>query len=71
MNISATWIKAPGGGGGGGRLRVWAVVPGGTSDGGVRAFSTCGRFEMRWRREGKRGAGGFEAQVYSSVNRQI
>jgi hypothetical protein len=33
--------------------------------GGVHAFSMCGCFEMRQRREGKRSAGGFEAQVYS------
>jgi hypothetical protein len=37
----------------------------------VEAMVACGRLKMRQRREGKRSAGSFEAQVYSSVNRRI
>jgi hypothetical protein len=42
---------------------------GGGGDDGMRAFSVCGHFEMRQRREGKRSAGSFEAQVYLSDRR--
>jgi hypothetical protein len=70
------WLRARAAapGGSGGQLGARAVAPGGGGDGGdgdVRAFSTCGHFKMRQMREGKRSAGGFEAQVYSSVNRRI
>jgi hypothetical protein len=44
---------------------------GGGGDGGMRAFSVCGCFEMRQRREGKMSVSDFKAQVYSSVNRRI
>jgi hypothetical protein len=57
-------------GGSGGRLGARAAAPGGGGDGGdsdVRAFSACRHFKLRQMREGKRSAGGFEAQVYSSV----
>jgi hypothetical protein len=33
----------------------------------AKATVACGHFEMRQRREGKRSAGGLEAEVYSSV----
>jgi hypothetical protein len=70
-------VAAPGGGGGGGddgRLGAWAAALRGGSgrgDGDVRAFSACGHFEIRQKREGKRSMGSFEAQIYSSVNRRI
>jgi hypothetical protein len=51
-------------------LKARAAAPGGSGgedDGGVRAFSTCGHFEIRQTREGKRSTGSFEAQVYLSV----
>jgi hypothetical protein len=49
-----------------GQLRAGAVVAEA-----MAAVSGRGRFEMRQRREEKRSAGGFEAQVYSLINRRI
>jgi hypothetical protein len=44
---------------------------GGGGDGVVRAFSACVRFKMRQRREEKRSADGFEAQVYQLTEEYI
>jgi hypothetical protein len=77
----ATGLRAPAWGARGQEHRGWrrsgAARPargagsGGGGNGGVWAFSACGHFKMRQRREGKRSTSDFEAQVYSSVNQQI
>jgi hypothetical protein len=64
-------VAAPRSGGGGGRLRAWVAAPEGGDDRLGAWVAAPGRFKTRRGREGKRSAGGFEAQVYSTVPRLI
>jgi hypothetical protein len=62
--VRLAWGAGGGGGGDGGQLGARAVVPGGGGgggDSGMWAFSACGHFEMRQRREEKMERGWFQS----------